>query len=90
MYYRMRESTTAMFAINSNRVGKGMMTELEMAKKMRKPILVVKNKPNLRTPHEFKEAGAKVIPFNCRKIQKEIDYNNRKSIERWGHRRWRR
>lgn len=71
--YRIRESDCVLVALNGRRIGKGMVKEVQMARRMNKPIIAVKNSPDIPTPSFIKNNASKVISYDCEKIQREID-----------------
>ena len=76
--YRIRESDCVLVALNEYELGEGMIFEIELARSMGKPILVVKNDPRIPLPRELWGYGVRVLPFRCRAIQNEIDRIHRR------------
>lgn len=70
--YRIRESDCVLLALNEYELGEGILTELSIAESMNKPILVVRNNHYLPIPRELWNYRIRIIPFNCKSIQREF------------------
>lgn len=76
--YRIRESDCVLLALNESVLGEGMLTEINIAEFFNKPILVVRNNQNLQIPRILWNYRVKLVPFDCRSIQREFDRAHRK------------
>lgn len=78
-WYRIRETDGMIVAMNNYRLSRGMIIEIEMAKKLNKPIIVVKYDRGIPLPSVLKCPQTIVVPYDCRMIQHFIDECHLKS-----------
>lgn len=72
--YRIRNSDMVCVCPPRNdEVGKGMIDELKIAKRYKKPIISLNTNQRSLPKKLVKKYGIKEIPHNCSKLQKEID-----------------